>query len=191
QQAITLFGIAQRFFKPFALGDVAGEPAKADSLLDFLDWRNNEVEPAVFASRRTREKLMAKVLRLAAVVKSTGKAVVLRNNSEKSEKGVADDLVLVPPQKLLAGEIDAGQVAGEILSEDNVGGVFDQVAVAGFETRALDQARHLRDQTCRVKWYFEVVVGAGSQPGHHVLRVLLQRADQQDRDGFEFCVAAK
>ena len=58
QQAVTLFGIAQCFFKAFALGDVAGKAAESDCFVEFFNRRDNEIQPPIVASCRPRQELV-------------------------------------------------------------------------------------------------------------------------------------
>src|SRR5687768_6194888 len=136
----------------------------------------------IFACRRARDELMPKLASIVRTIERSTEPVALGNDPEQREERVADEFVLVAAQKSLAGEIDTRQTARQILRENDVAGLFDEVAVTGFQTRTFQQTRHLCDQPRRVKRNFEVVVSACAETGHDSFSVFLQRADQQDRN---------
>src|SRR5215470_5066872 len=103
---------------------------------------------------------MAKLSHVVLAVKSARETVVFRNHAEEGKERVADDLVLLAAKKLFASEVDAGQSPCQILREDDVAGLFDEVTIAGFQTRTLQQTRDFGDEPCRIERNFEIVVRA-------------------------------
>ena len=191
KEAIALFRVAQCFFKPFAFGDVAGEAAKTDGLIQFvLDWRNDQIQPTIFAGRRPGHKLMPKLSRFLRTRRRAGETIAFGNDAENCEERVADDLFGLSSEKLLAGEIDARQPAAEILGKDHVAGLLDEVAITRFQARAFQQARNFGDEPRGIKRNFEVVVSAGSQSRNGAFSIFLECADEQNRNGFQFGVGA-
>ena len=119
---------------------------------------------------------MAELACFLRATEAAGETVAFRNDAEDGEERVADDLFGFAAEKLLSGEVHARESAREILREDHVAGLFDQIAIACFETRAFQQARYFRDQASRVERNFEVVVSAGFQAGDGAFGVFLQGA---------------
>src|SRR6185503_17075179 len=113
-----------------AFGDVAGQSAKAGGLVELvLDWRDDEVKPAILARRGASHKLMAEFACYLRPPETAREPVTFRNNAEDCEKGVANDLFGVTTEKFLSGEVHAGQLAGEILGKDHVAGLLDEIPV--------------------------------------------------------------
>ena len=74
-----------------------------------------------------------------------------------------------------------------------IGAILGFVAFAGLVVlvfMTFQQARHLGDETGRVEWNFEIVVGTRLEAGHGAISVFLQSADQKDWDGFQLGIGA-
>src|SRR5919205_3413541 len=125
-----------------ALRDVAGKSAKAGGFVELiLDWRDDEIQPAILAGRRASHKLVPEFGCSLRPLKIAREPVAFRNNAEDCEKRVADDLFGVTSEKSLSGEVHARQLARDILGKDHVARLLDEIPVTRFKLRALEQAR--------------------------------------------------
>src|SRR5687767_1266669 len=83
KQTITLFGIAQCFFKLFAFGDVPSDTTKTDGLIQAVpDRRNNQIQPTVLAGGGVSDKLMPKLPGFLRAAKTPREAIAFRNDAE-------------------------------------------------------------------------------------------------------------
>src|SRR6185503_18834355 len=152
QKPVAFFGVAQRLFKVFSLRDVARKAAKTDRLVELvLDGRNDEIEPAILAHGRARYELMPELAGFLWPCETAAKTVTFRNDTKHREERVADDFFRFATQKLLRREVDARQLARQILCEDHVAGLLDEVSITRFESRTFEQSRDFGDEASRVK----------------------------------------